>query len=129
MPCSRRRFAAGAAAGLLALSGCVAASPAVEVAESDPAFDSFSVAQSVSWGAHAVAVAVTLAPDATTDRRVRRLVAVRDGSAVWTGSLEPGETTATAFLPVGASVWLLAADADGAVVADARVTVDAATAP
>lgn len=131
MSLSRRRFLTSAASATTAaaVAGCIATDPSVDADLSGDAFASVEPTQSISWGANAVSVSITLTDGATTDLKVRRLVAVRDGSVAWTGGVEAGETSASAFLPVNATCTMLAVDSDANVVDSVLVRVGASTFP
>ncbi|WP_232686949.1 hypothetical protein [Halobacterium zhouii] len=131
MPTSRRRFLATAASAALttALAGCVATGPTVDADLSGPVFTSVTPTQSVSWGANTIAAEIGLTDAATTDRKVRQIVAVSGGSDVWTGSVVAGQTSVSGLLSVGAENTLFAVNASDEVVESVTVRVDASTIP
>lgn len=130
MDLSRRRLLAAAGPALAAgLSGCVATGPTVEADLPGSVFRSVEVTQSIAWGANTIAVNISLTDRATTDLKVRELVAVKDGSDVWTSSVRAGQTSVSGFFPVDAESRLFAVDSDENVVETATVRVAANTIP
>lgn len=130
MELSRRRLLAAAGPTLAAgLSGCVATEPTVEADLPASVFQSVTPAQSISWGARGFSVAISLSAAATTDRKVRRVVATSGGTDYWSGRVRAGQTRVSGFLPVGTESRLLAVDADDDVVETVAVRVVANTIP
>ncbi|MFB6136666.1 MAG: hypothetical protein ABEJ04_07885 [Halobacteriaceae archaeon] len=131
--CSRRRLLGGAAAVAAgALGGCVTTDLSVSApgVGDSAVFESFSLVDSMSWGAPRARVTATLRPAATTERGVRRLTVVTEsGSAYWSGAVDAGQSSETVSVPVGSPVTLFAENADHETVGRQRVSVRGRSVP
>lgn len=78
-----------------------------------------------SWTANQATAKLTLTDRATTELNVRRLAVVNaSGSSVWTGTVEPTQTSiSNVMLPVGKPATLAAANASGEFVEGVEITV------
>lgn len=124
-PQYRRALAAVVVAAVLLSSGCLTVGPTVTAdTGGSPAFDSLSSTE--SWSGGQVRTSVTLAPNATTDQGVSKLVIVSEGgTSYYTTTLDSGETAATIYLPANQEVTLLAVNTvNGSVVDSITVRTD-----
>lgn len=122
--CSRRRLLAGSAVALATTSGCVTTGMRVQgdLGGSEVFAD---VSLMESWTANQATAKLTLTDRATTELNVRRLAVVNaSGSSVWTGTVEPTQTSiSNVMLPVGKPATLAAANASGEFVEGVGITV------
>ncbi|MFC4359804.1 hypothetical protein ACFO0N_17810 [Halobium salinum] len=127
---SRRRLLAGSAVALAATSGCVTTGMQVQGDLSGSnVFESVSLME--SWTANQATAKLALTDTATTELNVRRLAVIdSQGSSVWTGAVEPAQTSVSnVMLPVGSPVTLAAANASGEFVDRVEITVVGDTVP
>jgi hypothetical protein len=121
---SRRRLLAGGALATATTSGCITTGIDVrsDLSESG-VFRSITLME--SWTANQATATVTLTERATREANVRELAVIDpSGSSVWTGKVQPAQTSVSnVMLPVGGSVTLAAADASGKFVEQVTITV------
>jgi hypothetical protein len=121
---SRRRLLTGGALAIAATSGCVTTGMDVrgDLSESG-VFRSVSLME--TWSVNQATATVRLTDRATRAIGVREVAVIdASGSSVWTGKVQPAQTTlSNVMLPVGRPVTLAAADASGSFVEEVTLTV------
>lgn len=129
---SRRRYlAGGVTAFCVGSAGCVTTGLRLETdgVESSDIFDSVSLSE--SWTASNATATVKITEEAAKEANVRELSVVGpDGSSVWAGTVEPGQTSVSnVLLPAGKSATIVAADGSKRYVDDVTVQVTGSTIP
>lgn len=113
---------------MLSLGGCLTLDPMVESADESAVFENVTVQE--SWSTGRVSAKITLHGNATTELGVRRInVISANGGTYWTGTVQAGQTSTTAFLPADGTVTLVAVNSSNAVVETYRVTVNGTRIP
>lgn len=109
--------------GTLGLGGCLTLDPTL----STPGLANSQVFKALTpanWAVQHLTVGVSFTSVATTKLGVRSLTVVAaSGSAVWSDTVSPGESSIMASLPTAQTVTLVATDYDGRTVETLRVTV------
>lgn len=122
----RRVLASVALVVALGFGGCLTLSPTVTADTGDSAvFEQVSTDE--PWASGQVRTAVTLAPNATTEQGVSKLVVIAgSGSSFDTTTVESGQTSGiTLYVPADGNATITAVDTvNGTVVDTQPVTVD-----
>lgn len=129
---SRRQYLTGAAVAVaVGTAGCVSTNLRVESngVDGSSVFDAVSLAE--SWATGNATATVTLTESATKEKNVRTVTVIDSkGGSVWSGSLDPGQTSVSNVrIPVGKSATLVAADESGKFVDEIAVRVSGSSIP
>jgi hypothetical protein len=129
---SRRAYLAGGVTALSAgAAGCMTTGLQLETdgVDASEIFDSFSLSE--SWTASNATAVVTLTQRAARTANVRELsVVAADGSSIWSGDVEPGQTSVSnVLLPTGEAATVVAADGSENFVDAVTVRVAGSTVP
>lgn len=127
---SRRAVLAGIATASVGLAGCITVDPRVETDLSGSAvFEGVSVSE--PWVNGQVEASVSLTPEATRSMAVRELaVTSQSGSGVWSGTVDPTQTSVSGVLfPQRGDSTLAAADNSGKFVEAVTVRVTGTRVP